>query len=126
MNDFRIALAQYGEGKWDLIRKKAQLHKSNQQIEEYYRVLVQQCQELAKKEKDNVSEEDEEKQIEIEDKPQESKQALTVSMAKRLLTRLQLFSDLRDKVLPHEEIEKRMMEAELLKMPDWWVAGNNY
>jgi hypothetical protein len=45
-NDFRVALMQHGAGDWDLIRVKAGLHKSIDQIEEYFEFLVDQCKHL--------------------------------------------------------------------------------
>jgi hypothetical protein len=43
MNDFRMALMQFGAGPWELIREKADLRKSSSQIEKYFKELMEQC-----------------------------------------------------------------------------------
>lgn len=46
MNDFRMALMQYGAGPWEMIREKADLRKSIPQIEQYFQELMDQCKDV--------------------------------------------------------------------------------
>ncbi len=50
---------------------------------------------------------------------------ISVTMAKRLLKRVKLFSDLRTRVLTHPELKKRIDQARQGEMPAWWVPGMN-
>jgi hypothetical protein len=46
-------------------------------------------------------------------------------MAKRLLRRVKLLQDLRERVYVHPELKKRLDQAHSHDMPSWWVPGMN-
>jgi hypothetical protein len=50
---------------------------------------------------------------------------VSVTMAKRLLRRVKLLQELRERVYVHPELKKRLDQAHSLDMPSWWVPGMN-
>jgi len=147
--DFRNALMVYGAGPWALIKLKANLHKTVEQIDEFFAIVIEQAKQQATKPigKGTSQEEDGEKEDEGNDSMQadESQEVeekkdgksetpsknilqnvdfklapISTTMARKLLRRIKMMDDIRNNMLKNPDIEEKLKKAKSFDMPNWW------
>ena len=142
-NEFRLALIMYGPFNWERVRTSAGLRKTDDQMQEYYEYLLDECrkiiEEAIKRPQRRGATDKEEEEIEEEDEdnePAEKKQKLdsdyrgetdkgivSISMAKKILTRVTLFDDIK-RSLKHSQIKERLSSSiDIRSAPSsWWCS----
>lgn len=98
--DFRAALLTFGPGSWDRIRRKAALHKTVEQIEQYYQQLMRQCKDIISGNPDMEEKDDEPERLDSNSK----NLPLSSMMARRLLKFMKLMDDVRVCTKKHTRI----------------------
>jgi len=118
--DFYRALVNFGvptneDGEtcdWEFIKNKANLkRKSVLIIEEYYVEFLKQC----KKEMESQGTKEKTAKVSSEILPD-----ISYGQCKRVLTRVTTLSVLRKEVLPHPELEAKLLKLATPKLPRWW------
>ena len=121
-----IPILENGDYDWEFIKQKAKLtRKTISNIKEYCEGLIaysQNCIKKGAKPNDKAVKEEiaEEKENEKED--ESGDQNLTIAQCKRLLMRIHLFKELREKIIPNGELLPVLLKtaSRPANLPLWW------
>eukprot|EP01114_Cavostelium_apophysatum_P015128 TRINITY_DN4061_c0_g1_i1.p1 TRINITY_DN4061_c0_g1~~TRINITY_DN4061_c0_g1_i1.p1 ORF type:complete len:2056 (-),score=800.22 TRINITY_DN4061_c0_g1_i1:68-6235(-) len=147
--DFRSNVMQYGAGQWNMIRVRADLHKTVDQLEEYFVILMELCKQTIERFKDSKEEKDKDNSAEEEGDEKEEKDGkektpakmqdvpkggilgtleyklapISHTMAKKLMKRVKLMNDIKNNVLKSSDLDERLEKARMHDvLPSWWTA----